>query len=117
MFGIPKTKINEGEMSRNQLAAFCSCIQKNLKACGFRIEKCLERTTPLSKACRCERLKICGIGGDRKHCARMAQLGVLPGSEIELLCPLQSQNCMIKVNGSTVSLDQMSADNILVTPV
>lgn len=104
-------------MSRNQLAAFCSCIQENLKACSFRSEKCPGEATPLSKACRCERLKICGISGDRKHCARMAQLGVLPGSEIELLCPLQSRNCMIKVNGSTVSLDQISADNITVTPV
>jgi Fe2+ transport system protein FeoA len=46
----------------------------------------------------------------------MAQLGVLPGSTIELICPNQSQSCMVKVKGSTVSLDQMSAENILVTP-
>lgn len=46
----------------------------------------------------------------------MAQLGVLPGSTIELICPSQSQSCMVKVKGSTVSLDQMSAENILVTP-
>lgn len=104
-------------MGRNNLAAFCSCIRNNLKACIFPTEKCPEEATPLSKACRCQRLKICGIGGDRKLCARMAQMGVLPGSEIELLCPLQSRNCMIKVNGSTVSLDQLTADHILVTPV
>jgi Fe2+ transport system protein FeoA len=46
----------------------------------------------------------------------MAQMGVLPGSVIELICPAQSQNCMVKVKGSTVSLDLLSAENILVTP-
>ena len=54
--------------------------------------------------------------GDRKICARMAQLGFLPGSEIELICPGGSSQCMVRVKGSTVTLDQFCADNILVTP-
>jgi len=70
----------------------------------------------LSKALGCERYKVCKIRGDRKLCARMAQLGVLPGSTIELICPVHSQNCMVKIMGSTVSLDRLSAENILVTP-
>jgi Fe2+ transport system protein FeoA len=48
-------------------------------------------------------------------CARMAQLGVLPGSEMELICPGRSK-CMIRVKGSTVTLDELQAKHILVTP-
>jgi len=72
--------------------------------------------TPLSKAGGCNRLRVCRVSGDRKLCARMAQLGVLPGSEIELVCPVRTQNCMVRVKGCTVSIDQLSADSILVTP-
>ncbi|HER62729.1 MAG TPA: ferrous iron transport protein A [Desulfobacteraceae bacterium] len=95
---------------------FCSCTKKHNEQCAGRLENCPDNARPLSKACGCERLKVCKIRGDRQLCARMAQLGVLPGSEIELICPLQSQNCMVRIMGSTVSLDQLSADNIFVTP-
>jgi Fe2+ transport system protein FeoA len=46
----------------------------------------------------------------------MANLGVLPGSEIELLCKGGGQQCMIKINDSTISLDAPTAANILVAP-
>jgi ferrous iron transport protein A len=95
---------------------FCSCTKKNIDHCRVRLENCPDNARPLSKACGCERFKVCKIRGDRKLCARMAQLGVLPGSEIELICPLQSENCMVRIMGSTISLDQLSADNIIVTP-
>jgi Fe2+ transport system protein FeoA len=49
-------------------------------------------------------------------CARMAQLGVLPGSEIELVCGGEARQCMVRVKGSTVTLDHLWAQNILVTP-
>lgn len=49
-------------------------------------------------------------------CARMAQLGFLPGSEIELICPGQSKQCMVRVKGSTVTLDELQASNIFVMP-
>ncbi|MFZ5798678.1 MAG: ferrous iron transport protein A [Desulfobulbus sp.] len=73
--------------------------------------------TPLSLACGRERLKVCRINGDRKLCARMAQLGVLPGSEIEMICPGRSKQCMVRVMGSTVTLDPLCAEHILVTPL
>jgi Fe2+ transport system protein FeoA len=73
--------------------------------------------TPLSLACGRKRLKVCRINGDRKLCARMAQLGVLPGSEIEMICPGRSKQCMVRVMGSTVTLDPLCAEQILVTPL
>lgn len=68
-------------------------------------------------ACGCELVKVCKVNGDRKLCARMAQLGVLPGSVMEMICQPRSQSCLVRVKGSTVSLDQLSAERILVTPV
>jgi Fe2+ transport system protein FeoA len=48
----------------------------------------------------------------------MANLGVLPGSEMELLCPSRGRGhrCMVKVNGGTLSLDELTAENIFVIP-
>jgi Fe2+ transport system protein FeoA len=46
----------------------------------------------------------------------MASLGVLPGSELELICKGGGQQCMIKVNGGTISLDAPTAASILVAP-
>ena len=95
----------------------CCLASKSINAQGdARPVNCPDSAKPLSKICKCERFKVCKVRGDRKHCARMAQLGVLPGSEIELICPIQSQNCMVKVKGGTVSLDQLTAENIFVTP-
>lgn len=76
-----------------------------------------ENTTPLSLACGQERFRICRVGGDRKTCARMAQMGVLPGSEIELLCPGMESQCLVRVKGSTVTLDHLCAEQILVSPL
>ena len=76
-----------------------------------------ENATPLSSASGRDRFKVCRISGDRKTCARMAQMGVLPGSEIELLCPGSFKQCMVRVKGSTVSLDPLCAEHILVTPL
>jgi Fe2+ transport system protein FeoA len=72
---------------------------------------------PLASTGRCEKVRICKINGDRKMCARMAQLGFLPGSEIELICPGRSDKpCMVRVKGATVTLDELQARQILVTP-
>lgn len=47
----------------------------------------------------------------------MAQLGFIPGSEIEVVCPGQSsKTCLVKIKGSTVTLDEMQAQNIHVMP-
>lgn len=71
--------------------------------------------TPLSKRNTCGRIKVCGINGDRKHCARMASLGLYPGNEIELVSPADGERGIIKVHGGTVSVDRETMDNILVT--
>jgi Fe2+ transport system protein FeoA len=47
----------------------------------------------------------------------MANLGLLPGTEVELLCSGGGRQCMIKVNGGTISLDALTAANILVDPL
>lgn len=73
--------------------------------------------TTLSESCCNSRMRVCAVTGDRQTCARMATLGVLPGSELELLCKGGSQQCVIKVNGGTISLDAPTASAILVAPV
>jgi len=71
--------------------------------------------TPLSKKYHCGVARVCSINGDRKHCARMASLGLYPGNEIELLSPSQGDSCLIKVHGGTVSIDKETMENILVS--
>ena len=73
--------------------------------------------TPLHETCCNGKLKVCAVNGDRATCARMASLGVLPGSELELLCKGGGHQCMVKVNGGTLSLDMLTAANILVAPM
>ena len=71
---------------------------------------------PLSETCHLGPVKVCKVTGDRRLCARMAALGVLPGQEVELVCPRQDGGqCLLKVHGSTLSLDQASLENILVS--
>ena len=60
------------------------------------------------------RLKVCRIGGGRGICARMATLGIFPGQEVELVCAAGQSRCLVRLNGSTVSLGDGVAENILV---
>lgn len=47
----------------------------------------------------------------------MTNLGLIPGNEIELLCKGGGgRQCLVKINGGTISLDELSAASILVTP-
>ncbi len=85
--------------------------------CCLRRVPCPADAMPLSKACCNGRVRVCRIRGDRKTCARMAHLGLLPGSELELVCPGRGNKCMVRVNGGTISLDEPVAEGILVTPV
>jgi len=73
------------------------------------------QVTPLSKKIKCGIAKVCSINGDRKHCARLASLGLYPGNEIELICPSQGDGCVIKVHGGTVSIDKETMENILIS--
>ena len=63
------------------------------------------QATPLSKKSTCGPARICGVRGDRKHCARLAALGVYPGNEIELISPSNGRECIVKVPGGTISFD------------
>ena len=109
-------------MTRNHSDISCRCLRGNGKNCKLKAVQCPTDVRPLSKSCGCGKVKICKISGDRKDCAKMANLGVLPGSEMELLCPSRGRGrgpgrrCMVKVNGSTLSLDALTADSIFVTP-
>ncbi len=91
------------------------------KRCRLRLgckSSCPEKAAkPLTEGCHHGRFKICAVNGDRKACARMAHLGVLPGSELEILCKNGNRQCMVKINGGTLSLDSLTAANILVAPV
>ena len=71
--------------------------------------------TPLSKKIKCGIAKVSSVNGDRKHCARLASLGLYPGNEIELVCPSQGDGCVIKVHGGTVSIDRETMENILIS--
>ncbi|THB78111.1 MAG: ferrous iron transport protein A [Desulfobulbaceae bacterium] len=74
------------------------------------------KASPLSQ---CEdrggRMKVCKVSGDRKKCARMAELGLYPGNEIELVCTPEKEGCLLKVHGGTVSIDRETMDCIMVS--
>jgi len=106
-------------MTKDDLTPPCLSLSDIAAQCQRR-RKCSPRSipvgTPLSETCCNGRVRVCAINGDRQTCAKMANLGVLPGSEIELLCKGGGQQCMIKINESTISLDAPTAANILVAP-
>nr|WP_320011800.1 FeoA family protein [uncultured Desulfobulbus sp.] len=91
---------------------FSRCRRR--KKCGHRAA---QSSTPLSQSCCHGRFRVCAVNGDRRTCARMANLGLLPGRELELLCKGNGQQCMVKVNGGTISLDAPTASTIMVAPV
>ena len=70
---------------------------------------------PLALAGCGRRLKVCRVGGGRGVCARMAALGIFPGQEVKLVCAADQSRCLVRLNGSTVSLGDGAAENILVS--
>ncbi len=73
--------------------------------------------SPLSKRARTGRVKVCRVTGDRKICARMASMGLYPGVEADVICSETGSNCLLKVNGGTISLDADVSENVFVTNV
>ncbi|MCE5334344.1 MAG: ferrous iron transport protein A [Desulfobacteraceae bacterium] len=57
------------------------------------------------------KVRVAGVEGERRLCARMAALGIYPGVEMQLLC----SGC-VRVNGGTLSLGKDISDKIFVTP-
>ena len=45
----------------------------------------------------------------------MAAMGVYPGLEAELVCPADGGQCILKVNDSTICLDEDITDKIIVS--
>ncbi|MCI5219639.1 MAG: ferrous iron transport protein A [Candidatus Electrothrix sp. LOE2] len=98
--------------------------KRNIFSCCLRRIKCQraqqsDEVRPLSECCGCSRVRVCSVSGDRRDCGRMAALGVLPGTVLELLCPAHGRgrkHCMVRINGGTLSLDALTAQNILVCP-
>lgn len=106
-------------MTFKKLNQKCACLADKVKNC-VRDSPCPKPSTqvaPLSESCRSGRLKICKITGDRKLCARMASLGFYPGEEIELLCPENGSQCLLKLQGATLSLDSNTTKNIMVSEI
>lgn len=93
------------------------CGRKKMR--GMQRKNCASQrechVTPLSKKIKRGVARVCSINGDRKHCARMASLGLYPGNEIELVCPSQGDGCVIKVHGGTISIDKETMENILIS--
>lgn len=105
-------------MCDNEPDTSCRFFRGLKKRCMKRKRKSLHFSAcPLPEACRHGKVKVCKVNGDRKTCARMASIGLLPGAELEILCKNRGEQCMVKVNGGTVSLDGLTASNIFVAPV
>ncbi len=45
----------------------------------------------------------------------MAAMGLYPGVEADVLCSETGSQCLLKINGGTISLGPDVSDNILVT--
>jgi ferrous iron transport protein A len=103
-------------MTLKEINKKCSCFAKKVQECT-KGKQCKYHHGPLSENCRAGKVKICKVTGDRQLCARMASLGVLPGEEAELLCPQAGSQCLLKIHGGTLSLDQTTSSNIIVQSV
>lgn len=101
-------------MTFKRLNRKCASLADKMMNCVKKSD-CPKQVSPLSESCRSGRLKICKITGDRKHCARMASLGFYPGEELELLCPENGSQCLLKLQGATLSLDSNTTKNIMVS--
>ncbi len=90
------------------------CFTDRVRNC-FGRRRCVDSITPLSKRAKTGRVKVCKVSGDRKICARMASMGLYPGVEADVICSETGSQCLLKVNGGTISLDSDVSENIFVT--
>lgn len=88
--------------------------RKQLRGC-FCHQDHDDQATPLSRRGKAGRVRVCKVTGDRKLCAKIAALGIYPGSEAELICPENGHQCVVKVHGGNICLDRTISENILVT--
>ena len=104
-------------MKFKQLNHTYGCFAGKLRKCLRTGRNDEEQVMPLSKIGRHGRKRICRITGDRKLCARMASLGFHPGEEVELLCRENDSQCILKIQGGTISLDNTVSNNIFVQSI
>ena len=90
------------------------CFTNKIRNC-FGREQCANLIAPLSTRARTGRIKVCKVTGDRKICARMAAMGLYPGVEADVICSKTGSQCLLKINGGTISVGPEVSNNILVT--
>jgi Fe2+ transport system protein FeoA len=100
---LPKRDKNVG-------CRFADTVKRCLKR-----KQCTDLLSPLSQQGKTGRIKVCKVTGDRIICGRIAAMGVYPGVEADIICSGIGSQCILKVNGGTVSLDADVSENILVT--
>jgi len=103
-------EIMRGKKGKHNFGAF----GKKVRNC-FCKSPCNKIESPLSHENHCRKVKVCKVTGDRKVCARMATLGLYPGVEADVICTQNGNQCVVKVNGGTISLDSNISENIYVT--
>ncbi|MGB3211542.1 MAG: FeoA family protein [Desulforhopalus sp.] len=103
-------------MHRNRGKKNGCCFVDKVRNC-FSREQCNKIIAPLSERARTGRVKVCKVTGDRKICARMASMGLYPGVEADIICSENGSQCLLKVNGGTISLDSDVSNNIFVTSI
>ena len=100
-------------MVRKLFKHCCGTEKKGMKHGCSTKQNC--RISPLSEKSKCGFARVSRVDGDRKHCARLAALGLYPGNEIELVSPANGDRCIVKVHGGTISIDRDTTKNILIT--
>ena len=103
-------------MSLRRFHKRCNCLADKVRNCWSE-KRCRHRVGPLADKDQSGKIRICQITGDRKLCARMASMGVYPGIEADLICPESGGQCILKIQGSTLSLDRSVSENILVSAI
>lgn len=112
-----KDAVNMEEiMFLRKMPKTCHKLADKVKNC-LSEKKCLRQVGPLSDKGKSGKIRICQVTGDRKLCARMASMGVYPGLEADLICPENGGQCLLKIQGSTLSLDRSVSENILVSTI
>lgn len=91
------------------------CFRRRGSKCCSQLRGLNNEPLPLSNAPVGCRIRVAGINGGRRLCARMAAMGIYPGVEMELLCAACGCPCLIKLRGGTLSLGAGVSEKILVT--
>lgn len=92
------------------------CFSDKVRSC-FGKRRCNGGMSPLSRGHNGGKIKVCKVTGDRKTCARMASMGLYPGVEADIICSRNGSQCVLKINGGTISLDSEISNNLIVTHI